>query len=87
MYIISKHTQLKELFLTFALLFSLTLSSQVTIGSFLEPNPGSLLDLKEYEGTSHNLSTAARGMILPRVALTDRHNLHPIEVDKGTSNK
>lgn len=44
------------------------LSSQVTIGSALRPNAGSLLDLKTHEPDSNN-TTATKGLMLPRVTL------------------
>lgn len=48
--------------------------AQVTLGSTLKPSPGALLDLKEENGTA----TAAKGLCLPRVALTSRYNLTPM---------
>jgi len=51
--------------------------SQVTIGSDLNPLKGVLLDLKEFEETQGN-ANSAKGMILPRVFLTDPNELFPI---------
>jgi hypothetical protein len=51
--------------------------AQVTIGSsVLDANPGSLLDLKEY--SSDQSVTSTRGMMLPRVRLTDLNELYPM---------
>lgn len=49
----------------------LKLSAQVTIGSDLAPNEGAILDLKENTATTPGGANATRGMILPRVKLTD----------------
>lgn len=51
--------------------------AQTTIGSDLEPISGTLLDLKEYAPDSNN-STAIKGLILPRVKLTDKNQLYPM---------
>lgn len=52
-------------------------TAQVTIGSDLSPNKGALLDIKEYEPDANN-TTARRGLILPRVNLTDLNSLKDI---------
>lgn len=57
--------------------------AQTTIGSDLEPISGSLLDLKEYAPDSKN-STATKGLILPRVELTDRNQLYPMFINNAT---
>lgn len=51
------------------LIMQLELKGQVTIGSNFAPNAGTLLDLKEYDSTSSVTST--KGMMLPRVKLTE----------------
>lgn len=51
--------------------------SQVTIGSKLAPVEGALLDLKEENSVAGNLN-AQKGLLLPRVNLTDRRNLFPM---------
>ncbi len=57
--------------------------SQVTIGSGADPNTGALLDLKEYNPSnpSTDNTTAKKGMMLPRVSITDRDNLFPMFED------
>lgn len=56
-------------------LISLNISSQVTIGSPVDPNYGALLDLKENSGSKVN---ASKGLLLPRVKLTNMNNLYPM---------
>jgi len=56
---------------------SLSSYAQVTIGSNIEANQGSLLDLKETPNTSGE-ANAARGLALPRVKLTNKNNLFPM---------
>lgn len=51
--------------------------AQVTIGAGIEPNRGALLDLKENNGDSNNITTT-KGFIFPRVKLTDAYNLYPM---------
>ncbi|SBV95013.1 hypothetical protein KL86DYS1_11282 [uncultured Dysgonomonas sp.] len=51
-------------------------AAQVTIGSENDPNPGALLDLKEEVST--NDVTALKGLLMPRVKLTDRDKLFPM---------
>lgn len=57
-------------------LLPLFTAAQVTMGSDNTPNPGALLDLKEYK--SSNRITAKKGLLLPRVALTDLSKLAPM---------
>lgn len=51
-----------------SLTFSTSLMAQVTIGSNLSTNNGSLLDMKEYASDATN-TNATKGMMLPRVKL------------------
>ena len=51
--------------------------AQVTIGSGLAPEGGSVLDLKEFAAKSNN-ETADKGVVLPRVVLTNRNELYPM---------
>lgn len=53
------------------------MNAQVTIGSHIEPNKGALLDLKEYSPDPGNI-TSSKGILLPRMELTDPDNLFPI---------
>jgi hypothetical protein len=66
----------KRLFFVSLFIFlALYLPAQVTIGSLIDPNKGALLDLKE----NTNLGTnAERGLLLPRVGLTDINHLYPM---------
>lgn len=52
--------------------------AQVTIGSGLAPEGGSLLDLKERVAGTTNNETADKGVVLPRVILTDKYELYPM---------
>lgn len=52
-------------------------TGQVTVGSGIEPNKGAVLDLKEYVSES-DITTSTKGLMLPRVKLTDLNNLYPM---------
>ena len=54
--------------------FSLQVEGQVTIGSGVNPNSGSLLDLKENDAPGAN---SKRGLLFPRVELEDITKLDP----------
>ena len=56
------------------IVFTGHLSGQVTIGSGIEPVQGALLDLKQ-EQKNDGTKNSAKGMMLPRVKLTDRNKL------------
>lgn len=60
-----------------ALLSVMELKSQVTIGSGISPEGGALLELKEYNALSDN-QTSTKGMLYPRVVLTDKNELYPM---------
>ncbi|MDR3058725.1 MAG: hypothetical protein LBU84_11375, partial [Prevotella sp.] len=51
--------------------------AQVTIGSGLAPEGGSILDLKEFAAKSAN-ETSDKGVVLPRVVLTNKNELYPM---------
>lgn len=51
------------------------IKAQVTIGSNIPSKEGALLDLKE---NGNNAVNSARGLMLPRVNLTDMSNLYPM---------
>jgi hypothetical protein len=53
--------------------------AQVTIGANLDPNEGSLLDLKEYP--SNQSVTSSKGLGMPRVNLSDFNKLYPMLPD------
>lgn len=52
-------------------------NAQVTIGSSFKPKEGTLLDLKE-ESKLDGTPNSTKGLILPRVMLTDKNNLYPM---------
>jgi len=54
--------------------------AQVTIGCGEEPLPGVLLHLKDKVEVTDGLANATRGLLLPRVELTDLENLFPMFV-------
>jgi hypothetical protein len=58
----------------FCLLLTGYSRAQVTIGANIDPNEGSLLDLK----TSDESVNSTKGMMLPRVQLTDFNKLYPM---------
>lgn len=62
------------LFLT---LCSVSLCAQVTIGSGNPPAKGALLDLKDKEAGSNNITSETGGLLLPRVGLVSRTTLQP----------
>lgn len=68
----------KLLFVSLSILFCLVLDAQVTIGSSLKPNQGSILDLKENDSTGAVESTASKGLLLPRVKLEAVDMLKPM---------
>ncbi|NDV67847.1 FISUMP domain-containing protein [Dysgonomonas sp. 25] len=73
-----KFKQLTQAIIVFIALtfFTANVFAQVTIGSGDKPNEGALLDLKM-------TGTTTKGMVLPRVALTDPDNLFPMLTDNG----
>ncbi|MFV0536700.1 MAG: hypothetical protein ACK5M3_04920 [Dysgonomonas sp.] len=58
-------------------ILSLGVKAQVTIGSGIEPKGGALLDLQEYPVQGDN-ETANKGLLYPRVKLTDTDELYPM---------
>lgn len=59
------------------------LKAQVTIGSGIPPVQGALLQLKENDNSAEN---ASKGLMLPRVELSDINNLFPMFADPGNPN-
>jgi uncharacterized protein (TIGR02145 family) len=57
--------------------FTCATQAQVTIGSGIPPEKGALLDLKENAPKPDN-TTAAKGLLLPRVKLTEPDKLYPM---------
>lgn len=72
--------------LTLAFCLHINLNAQVTIGSGEVPNKGALLELKEHKpvNLATDNSTADKGMLYPRVNLTDNNNLFPMFEDDGS---
>ena len=70
---------------TFALLFCFCIAfsaqSQVTIGMQAKPLKGTLLDLKESDGSNGDANSQS-GLMLPRVSLTEINSLSPILSDE-----
>ncbi|MBD8389099.1 FISUMP domain-containing protein [Dysgonomonas sp. BGC7] len=62
-------------------IFTLLSQAQVTIGSNIAPQQGSLLDLKENYNQGAN---STKGFLLPRVQLTDINNLYPMFTSDGS---
>jgi hypothetical protein len=60
-----------------ALLIGAPVSAQVTIGASIEPNKGAFLDLKQRIPDANN-TTSDKGLLLPRVILTDPNKLYPM---------
>ncbi|WP_165024994.1 FISUMP domain-containing protein [Dysgonomonas sp. ZJ279] len=84
---------MKKSFLTSVLLqiflaSSFYIHAQITIGSGIEPNKGSLLDLKEHQPTNAitDPATAERGLGMPRVSLTSLTELKPMYSYTGGAN-
>jgi hypothetical protein len=74
-----KTTMMKTLFWGWMLLClsAVQLHAQVTIGSNIEPLGGALLDLKQTTPATDN-STSTKGLLLPRVELSDLNKLYPM---------
>lgn len=77
----------KLLFLTLFVFFIFNpTKSQVTIGSRFETNKGALLDLKiDQKNDGSNNST--KGLLLPRVNLTDMNQLYPMFITGSSTDK
>lgn len=72
-----KESKRSLLLMAVMLIFTLsTTQAQVTIGSGIEPAPGSLLDLKE-----NSDRTSTKGMMLPRIKLTNLKPTSPTGVN------
>ncbi|MBF0648025.1 hypothetical protein IR083_04265 [Dysgonomonas sp. GY75] len=66
--------------------FTQTILAQVTIGSGIPPSAGALLDLKQ-ENSTNGGANSTKGLLLPRVNLTDWRNLYPMfSADTGYIN-
>jgi hypothetical protein len=77
--------EMKRLTMTAAALIMVLLigapgRAQVTIGASIEPNKGAFLDLKQRDPDANN-TTSDKGLLLPRVQLTDLTKLYPMLAD------
>lgn len=90
-----KTKNLAYLYIAFAcFMITSSATAQVTIGSNVSPEGGSVLDIKEFTPKSEN-QTSDKGVVLPRVLLTNKNELYPMywntaagsEVAEYTSNK
>ena len=59
---------------------------QVVIGGAIYPVEGALLDIKEYQADAEN-TTATKGLLLPRVKLSDLSSLKPVVQTETEANK
>lgn len=66
------------LLILFVILQTAGLFAQVTIGSSIPPNPGTLLDLKEFVPDSRGGVNSRKGIVLPRVSLSNKDDLTDI---------
>lgn len=58
--------------------FTQATHAQVTIGAGEQPVSGALLQLKDKENVTDSSSNASKGLALPRVTLSDKHELYPM---------
>lgn len=73
-----KTSKLRGYYVCIAVLLSVSgIRAQVTIGSDANPVNGALLELKQYDATTDN-QTADKGLLYPRVILTDKNELYPM---------
>jgi uncharacterized protein (TIGR02145 family) len=77
---------MKAILFSLIFFFTCVVNAQVTIGAGIEPQRGVLLDLKEKTPVNPAVdnTTATKGMLLPRVALSKRDNLYPMFTDDGS---
>ena len=61
-------------------------TAQVTIGSNVSPEGGSVLDIKEFIPKSEN-QTSDKGVVLPRVLLTNKNELYPMYWNTSTNSE
>ncbi|STZ27894.1 hypothetical protein [Myroides odoratus] len=59
---------------------------QVVVGGATYPVEGALLDIKEYQADAEN-TTATKGLLLPRVKLSDLSSLKPVVQTETEVNK
>lgn len=69
---------MRFIFLCFFGILTYCLNAQVTIGAAYEPTQGTLLDLKETKSPEAN---SIKGLLLPRVSITNLYKLNPIVKD------
>ncbi|MBK5722803.1 hypothetical protein JGH11_18180 [Dysgonomonas sp. Marseille-P4677] len=77
-----KKRRIESMLILCGLLISVLGYSQITIGSGISPTSGALLDIKQTDQSSAN---STKGLMLPRVNLTDITNLYPMFEPQTTS--
>lgn len=68
---------IKHILLTLLLLLSLSVFSQVTVGSGHAPSEGAILDIKSQLPDAYNITSPKGGLLLSRVVLYNTTSLHP----------
>ncbi|MTG98587.1 hypothetical protein NWE55_01290 [Myroides albus] len=59
-------------------LYSYTSFSQIVIGEKVLPKQGTLLQIQNLPDQPNDLTNSNKGLLLPRVSLTDINNLYPM---------
>jgi hypothetical protein len=59
--------------------------AQVTIGTHSNPYEGALLDLKELDPANPSNPNSAKGVLFPKVSLTDVKSLQPLITRQATA--
>lgn len=82
-----KRHNVKVISLIFILIscFGNNLFSQVAIGSLEKPEAGALLQLKSISNATGTSPNADKGLLLPRVNLTDKNELYPMFWEPSTN--
>ena len=70
-------TKIKLILLIVAMAGTTEGMAQTTIGADIAPVEGAILDLKQQDATSANV-TANKGVVMPRVSLTAKNSLSPL---------
>lgn len=78
-----KTTPIRLLCISLIFFSATCIKAQVTIGCDKEPESGSILELKEYGPTQDN-ATSDRGLLYPRVSLTNKSELYPMYSSSDT---
>lgn len=73
-----KHNLSLFCFIFLISILTIKASAQVTFGNLEEPTKGSLLQLKNIDNITNGNANASKGMLLPRVELTNIRKLYPM---------